>query len=66
MGGSVIGEGARIEHAIIAENVTIGKDAQIGGESDNPAVVASGVIIPAGTQIEPGEIVDEDSPKGGR
>ncbi len=57
MGGSTIKAGAVVKHCIVAENVTIGRDAIVGAmptESDKGvATIGSGIVIGDNAKIGP-------------
>ncbi len=58
--GAVIKKGAIVEHAIIDENVVIEENAVVGEFNDEKsiAVVGRNAVIPAGSKVAKGEIVD--------
>jgi len=69
MPGAVIGRGATVKYAIVAENAQIGPGAAVGAPPDafagNPddwgvAVIASGVTIGPGKTVGPREMTDAD------
>ena len=79
MANSVIGEGSRVEHAIVADHVVIGEGAVIGAPLEDGSeltVIGPNVTVPAGTVVPAGSVIastDEldaaDAPaneKGGR
>ncbi len=69
MGDCVIDEDAVIEYSIIDENVTIGKNAVVGESEDKGkgiAVVGRNSVIPDGSVVAGGEIVEKDLAKEGK
>lgn len=65
MSGSKIEEGAELYYTIVAEGAVIGKNTLIGkplNEQTQPdiSVVASKVIVKAGSKIKPGSVIFED------
>lgn len=58
--GAVIKKGAVVENSIIDENVTIGCNAVVGKVNDEKriAVIGRNAVIPDGTVIADGEIID--------
>jgi len=79
MANSVIGEGSRVEHAIVADHVVIGEGAVIGAPLEDGSeltVIGPNVTVPAGAVVPAGSVIastDEldapDAPaneKGGR
>ena len=68
MPGTVVRRGAKVQYAILAENVEIGENAQVGESPETcadlrkwgVAVVASGIHISAGAQVPAKAMVEED------
>ena len=58
--GAVIKKGAIVENSIIDENVVIEEKAVVGEINDEKsiAVVGRSAVIPAGTKVAKGEIID--------
>ena len=52
---SHIGRGAVIKRAIIAENVVVGEDAAIGGDTGDIAVVGNNTRVPKGHTLAAGQ-----------
>ena len=62
LSGARIHAGARVEYAIVAENVEISASCEVGGSQTEGGltVIARGISIPAGKNVQPGEIVTAD------
>jgi ADP-glucose pyrophosphorylase len=66
MSDVVIGEGAKIEYAIIDEGTVVGKNAVIGEPKENNkgiAVLSRMINIGDGVEIAGGSIIDKDLSK---
>ncbi len=66
MQGSVIGKGVKIDYGMVDENVVIEDDVVIGDEKSDKehiALIGRDSVIPRGTKIKSGEIVDKRGAK---
>lgn len=73
MGGTVIKAGAKVEHCIVAENITIEEGATVGKmpesglnitEPGDVATVGSGVKIGKGATVGPKAMISNDVKDG--
>ncbi len=66
LSGGRVDAGAVVRYAVLDEGVTVGENAVVGGDSgDGIAVVGAGVRIPDGGTVKAGEMISEESTKGG-
>ncbi|MFR1809244.1 MAG: glucose-1-phosphate adenylyltransferase, partial [Pygmaiobacter massiliensis] len=68
MPGAVIEEGAQVHYSIVAENVTIKKDAIVGARPEcmtdlsqwGVTVLGEGITVGAGARVQPKSMLTED------
>ena len=64
MGNTVIKSGAVVKHCIVAENVTIGKNAVVGampsGDENGVATIGTGITIGDNAKIGPKAMVNKN------
>ena len=65
MEGTVIKSGAVVNYTVMDGNTVVGNNCVIGGDKENGEItlVGGGLVIPAGTAVAPGKMINESSLK---